>query len=1111
MCGFKKLLNWIACLLVSCLLFSCGKDHEDEAKLFQLVPASQSSVQFNNTLSEDEKFNIIEYLYFYNGGGVSIGDINNDGLADIYFVSNQGSNTLYLNEGNFKFKDITQSAGVQGSGNWKTGTVMADVNGDGYLDIYSCGVGNYKGFTGTNQLYINNHDLTFTEMSKEYGLDFTGFSTQAAFFDYDRDGDLDMYLLNHSVHSVDLYGKASLRLKTDSLAGDRLYQNQLIQTGKPFFKDVTAEAGIYSSRIGYGLGIGVSDLNNDGLPDLYVSNDFYENDYLYLNKGDGTFREVIQQSTGHTSRFSMGNDLADVNNDLWPDIFTTDMLPKDEDVIKTSAGEDSYEVYLFKLGFGYHKQVSRNAFQVNKGLWKENIPVFSDEAFTAGVAATDWSWSPLLVDFDGDGYKDLFVTSGIVRRPNDLDYFNFISSDSLKKRTASGDVDVLPWLSMMPEGKVSNSMFRNNHDATFENVSNSWGFQEVGYSNGSAIGDLDNDGDPDMVINNLNATASIYKNQSNDNKYITVELKDEASMNKQGVGAKVKVYSNNLIQQQELYPARGWCSSSSYVLTFGLGKSQKADSILVQWVDGTLQKFIPSESKNVIVKSGESRSMPNTVDQLLRVDNDVIKFKHKENVYNAFNFESLMPKMVSEEGPPMAVGDVNQDGIEDLFVGGARGQAGKIFTQNKQGSYSELISFYSDSLSEDTGASFFDADGDTDLDLVVVSGGQQELQASPVILPRLYINQGKGKFSKSTSFPEIYLHASCVRHCDFDADGDVDLFIGANVIPLLYGMGPMSYLLINDGKGNFRPSSEWLGRSRFDNPSHVRPGMVKDAVWTNVNSDKLPDLVLVGDWMPITILVQQPNHTFNNATESLGLDSTQGWWSSIHAEDFDKDGDIDLVAGNFGSNSRLSASKSKPLTMYLGDFDSNGNSDHILVYYNGDKSYPFITRDQLVKQLPLLKKKFLKYYNYRNVKLGDIITPVQAGNSAKMQVYSLASAFLENKGGKFEAHLLPTEAQLFPIYTIASDDINQDGHLDLIVAGNATAIQQEIGLMDAGLGLVLLGDSKGNFKPVSPLESGLYLRGNTRSLIKSTDSGSGKKRYIFGVNNDSVITFKSTH
>ena len=1093
---------------VSCMLFSCN---EKKDKLLISIPPDHSQISFANNLTENDTFNIIEYLYFYNGAGVSIGDINNDGLPDVYLVSNQQSNKLYLNKGALKFEDITSKAGVASLGNWKTGTTMADVNGDGWLDIYVCGVGNYKNFNTRNQLFINNGDLTFSERADEYGIAFKGFSTQAAFFDYDRDGDLDMYLLNHSVHSVRSYGKASLRHESDSLAGDRLYRNELIPEGQPRFTEVTKEAGIYSSPIGYGLGLGIGDVNSDGFPDIYVSNDFHENDYLYINRHDGTFNEISHKAFAHTSRFSMGNDIADVNNDLKLDIMSSDMLPRDEAIIKTSAGEDPYEIYQFKLKYGYHHQVSRNALQINQGII-DGVPFFTDMAPLAGVEATDWSWSPMFADLDGDGLKDLVITNGILRRPNNLDYINFISADSVQKRVSSSNRSVKNLIAEMPEGKVSNYFFRNTGGIAFVDESSGWLDNAPGISNGLASGDLDNDGDPDLVINNINKPATILKNQAVEKgaKFLSVKLFNYDKGNSWGIGSEVKVYSGNLAQMQSLNPSRGWCSSSDYKLVFGLGDSGTVDSIVVKWPNGKQQRLnnVNKSSLEIKYDSTKRNISERSPNQPLLFKRE-LPFKHREDEFNAFNRENLMPHMATKEGPPIAVADINGDGLEDFFVGGGKGQSGETFFQQANGEFvkSNQKALLADSLAEDVAAEWFDADEDGDSDLIVVSGGQEVMEKSDRITPRLYRNNGKGTLTRDQAFPKIYLNASCVKPFDYDNDGDVDIFIGSDVMPLLYGMAPQNYLLVNQGKGNFLMDPGWLGQSNFDNATRIRPGMVKDAVWMNVNNDNLTDLVLVGEWMPITILLQQNDHTFLNSTNEFGLGQSRGWWNCVTAGDVDNDGDTDIIAGNLGLNSRLKASAEKPLKMILGDFDSNGSSDHILLYYNGDKSYPFSSRDQLVRQLPHLKKKFLKYDAYKNVTLNDIVSEQERKRSAELTVDMLTSACFLNEGTRFVRHDLPREAQVSAVHALMLADINDDKNPDIILAGNFSASQPEYGAYDAGIGSILLGNGHGEFKPFPHEDSGFVVLGEARG-IAGIKRPSAKKSILVSRNNDSILLYE---
>jgi hypothetical protein len=869
---------------------------------------------------------------------------------------------------------------------------------------------------------------------------------------------------------------------------------------------VTKQAGILNSHIGYGLGVGVSDLDLDGDLDIYVSNDFNENDYLYINQGNGSFKQALEQSIPHSSRFSMGNDIADVNNDGMADIITLDMLPNKESVIKTTAGEDAYEIYAFKLRYGYHYQVARNALQLNRGVDSTGMLSFSDIAPLAGVEATDWSWAPLLADFDNDGYRDLFVANGILGRPNDLDYINFISTDSAQQYFSDQQL-----FEQMPPGNVENMFFKNRGDRTFQDVSSSWTNDGPGFSNGAAYGDLDNDGDLDLVVNNINEPAAIYRNElSREPAYVSIKF-DGNSPNTFGIGARVTLYRGRDIIVAEQIPTRGWLSAVEPKLHFGLGSAGSIDSLVVDWPDGRSQHLRNvTANRELVLHQSEATNNVNHKKKwrsLLKTA-ELPGFRHAEDDFVAFNIERLIPHMLSTEGPRLAVGDVNGDGLDDFFVGGAAKQPAAVFVQDMKGSMHQTIqpSLWADSLAEDIGVTLFDANGDGSLDLVVAGGGQQYKLESPHLIPRLYINDGTGTFVRSKGMPSVNVNASCVRAGDIDGDGDIDLFIGGRVVPGYYGLDPRSYILLNDGQGVFTDQTEhYLDGAGGD--SHLI-GMVSDAWWCDLNGDKLLDLVVVGEWMPITIFIHHHSSgRLINETETYGLSKTNGWWNTVLAHDFDGDGDLDLVAGNMGMNSRLRPTLLEPVSLYVGDIDDNNSMDQILTYYNDGEPYPLISRDQLVKQIPSLRRRFLKYANYANVSLDDIVPPNIQSRFVRKDAYMFYSAYFENKDGKFFITALPSDAQLFPIYSFCKDDVDGDGNIDLLAVGNLDAVQPEFGRYDAGRGLLLKGSGNGTFEPIDANVSGFCVRGQGRDVNVMRAAG-GRRYYVVSRNNDSLLLFR---
>ncbi len=1107
----QKSIYW----LYAVFLFSACKPQINT--LFSSLPAAETGIHFENKIADTDTLNILDYLYYYNGGGVAIGDINNDGLPDIYFTSNQSSNKLYLNKGNFQFEDITDKAGVQGKGNWKTGVTIADVNGDGFLDIYVSEVGGYKNFKGRNELFINSGlsspvgadgkpQITFTERAREYGLDVEGFNTQAVFFDYDHDGDLDMFLVNHSVHSNKSYGDSSMRHVTDKASGDKLFRNDYTPAGRKFV-EVTAEAGIYSSVIGYGLNVVVADINNDGWDDIYVSNDFHENDYYYLNNRNGSFSEINRDAFGHESRFSMGSAIEDMNNDGWLDIITLDMLPADEKILKSSGGDDPLDIYNFKFDFGYYHQYSRNCLQLNTGNGKK----FSEIALYAGIAATDWSWSPLAADFDNDGIKDLFVSNGILRRPNDLDYIKFFSNRNINDTSRASDVTAIK---KMPEGKINNYIFKGTDKIQFIDKSIAWGFNQPSFSNGATYADLDNDGDLDIVINNINSPASIYRNNSmqlSANHFLDIQLKGD-TQNVFGIGTKVILQQKEKKQYGYLQATKGFESASLQYIHFGTGMDSVVDRVEIVWPNGKsqiLKKVKANQRLTVYYKNDAELKLPiapvNTPVKLFtNITNTIqLPYRHKENNFNDFNIQAFIPHMVSTQGPKLAVADVNGDGLEDFYVCGAKNQPGVLFQQTRSGKFiaTNQKLFSADAYCEDVNAIFFDVDGDGDQDLYVVSGGNEMQNQDPSLLDRLYINNGKGNFTKSNGLPTLYGNKSVAIAADFDHDGDMDLFVGGRVVAGKYGEIPDSYLLLNDGKAHFTVADESKA------PDLRKIGMVTDAVWTDIDKDGWPDLVIAGEWMPITIYKNNNGQLVNNTTLA-GLQNTTGLWTTLHVADINNDGIDDLLVGNWGENSKLHASEQYPLKLFASDFDNNGIMDQLLAIEHSGNYYPFLGKEELEKQLPALMRK--KYPNYSGF-AGQTIEQVfgeKLDQAKKFTAAILSSVMLINNGkGKYTVSKLPMQAQWSPVFSFLSGDFNADHKTDIISAGNIYGVLPYEGRYDASYGSVSLGASGSLFITQSQWQSGFVVDGEIRDM-KKIKLANGTECLIVARNNNSLLFFK---
>lgn len=1017
-------------------LLSCK--NEEVNKRFELMESKLTGVDFANILVGDEQLNIIEYLYFYNGGGVGLGDINNDGLVDIYFTSNQGENKLYLNKGNWKFEDITQKAGVDGQGGWSTGVTMADVNGDGLLDIYVCQVADYKGLKGSNKLYINQGDLTFKEEAAAYGLDFVGFSTHAAFFDYDGDGDLDLYLLNHSIKKPEVFAPAKTRDGFDEKGGDRLFQSQIAQ-GKKQFLDVSKEAGIYQSSLGFGLGIGISDLNGDGWPDIYVSNDFTENDYLYINQQDGTFKEVLESAISYTSRYSMGNDLADFNNDGWIDIITTDMLPSDPYIWQKSAAEDKTDVFDIKLSYGYGHQYVRNTLQMNLGNGR-----FSEIANFAGLAASDWSWSPLIADLDNDGLKDIHISNGIVKRPNDLDYVAYMAENT---RPATEEL-----IRLLPAVKIPNRSFRNINGMRFESVESQWGLDHSSYSNGSALADLDNDGDLDLVINNTDQVAFIYQNHTNkeEKSFFRIALKQNG-INPYAIGARVEIYSQLGMQVQENYPSRGFQSSTHAPLHFGLDTLSVIDSILVSWPFSDEKEVYETKEINqlLVLERGKGRiSIPpaKKLKEIISISDMVLPYSHEENLaFKEYNQQFLIPKMYSTQGPAIAVGDVNGDGREDIFLGGAKGQAGVILLQNEKGQFEARpqADFERMRIAEDIDALFFDADGDGDLDLYVISGGNEFTETQIMSMDRLYKNDGKGNFSfDMNALPPVSSNGAQVKLIDLDEDGNQEIVVISNAVTGQFGVFPKHYVLKNNGKG------------QFSDASHLFPFLKSsEAYWNtieiaDINQDGKQDVVLAGDWNSVQIWINKGKGQFEQLIDPE-IEKRKGWWTSVLIQDVNKDGLPDILLGNAGLNLKVKASEQQPINLYALDFDGNGQMDPILFHYLDGKQIPFSSRDDLIKQVPLFKKRHTSYEAYASLKSPqDLLTKEELEKAKVFEANELASGvFIQTLDGKFRFQALPDQAQLSPI--MAWESFNANGKDFNLGAGNFYGYRTDIGRADA--------------------------------------------------------------
>ncbi len=1104
---------------------SCSqKNREENANQnihFTSLPSTETKVTFNNKITESDSVNLITNAYTYMGSGVGIGDFNNDGLPDIFFGASQLSSSLYINKGDFHFEDITAKAGVQTAA-WITGVSIVDINNDGFDDIYLCVSGNVPAEKRSNLLFINNHDLTFTEAAKEYGLDDTSYSTQAVFFDYDKDGDLDMYLLNHLLNHQQSNDIVRRKVSGSSPANDKLFRNEGMKKGSnhPYFKDVSKAAGILED--GYGLGVVTSDVNEDGWPDLYVANDYLANDLLWINNRNGTFSNTIAKSMKHQSYSSMGVDAGDINNDGLPDIISLDMQPEDNKRKKMMYSFFNYDRYVLERQAGYEDEYMRNMLQLNNGfrnIQDTVVPFFSEIGQLAGISETDWSWSILMADFDNDGYKDVHITNGLGRDMLNSDFISFAMAAYAKGIGTEEELNnmVAKKLNELGSAELNNYCYRNNGNLTFTDVTNNAGMAVPSISNGCAYADLDNDGDLDLITNNINKEAFIYRNdvrkrEDTTHNFLSISLEGN-SLNKNGFGAKLTIYAAGKIFSEEQAPVRGYLSTVDKRLLAGVGGAHTIDSLKIKWPDGK-QRVINRlpVNKMIVLKQADARIINNpelAMPPLFKevTDEKGIDFRHKETFFYDYGPQQTLPQKYSQLGPFITEGDINGDGLIDFFVGGAAGQSGKFFIQQVNGNFISKDLSPGGKPQEDLGCLLFDADGDKDLDLFVNSGSNEFPQGSFNYMPRLYKNDGAGNFSldKDALPPTIFTSAQCVAGSDYDGDGDIDLFIGGRITPGQYPVPPASYLLQNN-EGHFTDvTAEVCPELQF-------PGMITSAIWADINNDKKPDLIIAGEWMPIRFFINE-NGKLIEKTSATGLPAMNGQWRSLAAGDIDNDGDMDIVAGNLGLNNKYRVSPEQPMELFAGDLDGNGSIDPLLAYYikneKGERElFPAISRNNFAAQVPLIKKQFLHNSDYSIASIDKIFNGMEQNDMMKLMCYETRSVWLENKGnGKFEMHALPVEAQFSPVNAIICADVDDDGKKDIIIAGNEYQEEVSTGRYDASYGLFMKGDGKGSFKSVSPVKSGFILDGDVKDL-KLLILEKNKRLLLSAINDDNLRAYQ---